>query len=57
MVQDLSSGEMRELGSYELVWDLEWSSDGKALVFSAGPYESQQVYGYDLVNGHSHRAG
>ena len=51
IVQDLSTGEARELGSYESVWYLEWSSDGKALVFSAGPYESQQVYIYDLVNG------
>ena len=51
VVQDLSSDELRELGSYESVWNLEWSSDGKALVFSAGPVEAQQVYGYDLVNG------
>jgi Tol biopolymer transport system component len=51
IVQDLQTGEIRELGSYESVWYLEWSSDGRALVFSAGPYESQQVYGYDLVNG------
>jgi Tol biopolymer transport system component len=51
VVQDLATGELRELGSYESVWYLEWSSDGKALVFSAGPYDSQIVYGYDLVNG------
>jgi Tol biopolymer transport system component len=51
VVQDLATGESRELGSYVSVWYLEWSSDGKALVFSAGPYESQVVYGYDLVNG------
>ena len=51
VVQNLPNGEPRELGSYESVWYLEWSSDGKALVFSAGPYDNQQVYGYDLVNG------
>jgi Tol biopolymer transport system component len=51
VVQNLETGEVRELGSYESVWYLEWSSDGKALVFSAGPYDSQIVYGYDLVNG------
>jgi Tol biopolymer transport system component len=51
VVQDLSSGELRELGSYESVWDLEWSSDGRVLVFSAGPHASQQVYGFDLVSG------
>ena len=51
VVQDLSTGELRELGNYESAWNLEWSSDGRVLVFSAGPHESQQVYGYDLVNG------
>ncbi len=51
IVQDLATGETRELGSYESVWNLEWSSDGRALVFSAGPYEAQQVHGYDLVSG------
>ena len=50
VVQDLATGKLHEVGSYESVWHLEWSSDGRALVFSAGPYESQQVYGYDLVN-------
>ncbi len=51
VVQDLATGQVSELGSYESVWYLEWSSDGRALVFSAGPYDSQIVYGYDLVNG------
>ncbi len=51
VVQDLSTGEVRQLGSYESVWDLEWSSDGRALVFSAGPHDSQQVYACDLVSG------
>jgi Tol biopolymer transport system component len=51
VVQDLSTGALHELGSYESPWDLEWSSDGRALVFSAGPHDSQQVYGYDLVSG------
>jgi Tol biopolymer transport system component len=51
VVQDLASGEVRELGSYESAWYLEWSPDGKALVFSAGPHLSEQVYGYDLASG------
>jgi Tol biopolymer transport system component len=51
LLQDLASGEVRELGSYENVWYLEWSSDGRALIFSAGPHEAQQVYGYDLARG------
>jgi Tol biopolymer transport system component len=50
IVQDLATGETRELGSFESGWYLDWSTDGRALVFSAGPYESQQVYGYDLVH-------
>jgi Tol biopolymer transport system component len=51
VVQDLASGETRELGSYESVWYLEWLPEGKALLFSAGPYDAQQVYGYDLARG------
>ncbi len=50
VVQDLTSGETRELGAFESVWHLEWSADGRALIFSAGPHETQQVYGYDLMN-------
>ena len=51
VVQDLSSGEVRELDSLINFWGLEWSSDGKVLVYSNGPYESAQVYGYDLRRG------
>ena len=51
VVQDLSSGEVRELDSLVNFWGLEWSSDGKVLVYSNGPYESAQVYGYDLRRG------
>jgi dipeptidyl aminopeptidase/acylaminoacyl peptidase len=51
VVQDLTTGEIRELGSYELVWYLDWSADGRALVFCAGPNLSEKVYAYDLLNG------
>jgi Tol biopolymer transport system component len=51
VVQDLSSGEVRELDSLVNFWGLEWSPDGKVLVYSNGPYESAQVYGYDLRRG------
>lgn len=51
VVQDFPNGEPRELGTFESVWSLEWSPDGRALVFSAGPYDSQQVYAFDLVSG------
>jgi hypothetical protein len=50
VVQDLPNGEPRELGIYELIWNLDWSSDGKALIFSAGQHEAQQIYGYDLAS-------
>lgn len=51
VVQDLATGEVRELGSYESAWYLEWSADGRALLFSAGPYDAQQIYAYDLARG------
>lgn len=51
VVQDLVSGERRELGEYETIYSLEWSPDGRALVFSAGPYDAQQVYAIDLATG------
>jgi Tol biopolymer transport system component len=51
VVQDLASGERRELGEYETIYSLEWSADGRALVFSAGPYDAQQVYAIDLATG------
>jgi len=38
VVQDLATGELRELGSYESIWYVEWSADGNALLFSAGPH-------------------
>jgi Tol biopolymer transport system component len=50
VVQDLATAELRELGVYDAIWNLEWSSDGKALLFSAGPYDAQQIYGFDLLN-------
>lgn len=51
VVQELATGEVRELGDYESVWHLEWSGDGKVLIFSAGPYDAQQIYAYDLQRG------
>jgi Tol biopolymer transport system component len=43
MVQDVAGGEPRELGQFESVNQLIWSSDGKFLVFAAGAYEQREV--------------
>lgn len=51
VLQDLASGERREVGVYEAVWDLDWSSDGRVLIFRTGPHEAYQIYGYDLASG------
>jgi hypothetical protein len=50
-IQDLASGETRELGLFESVWDLEWTPDGEHLIFSAGPYESRQVLQVSAADG------
>jgi len=42
-IQDLASGEPRDLGMFESVWNLSWTPDGGFLVFHAGPYGSQRV--------------
>jgi Tol biopolymer transport system component len=50
-VQSIQGGEPRELGVFESVMGLEWSPDGKNLIFSAGPYEAQQVYSVSIEDG------
>jgi Tol biopolymer transport system component len=55
-VQELAGGEPRSgepgsRGEYEGVQNLAWTPDGSRLVFSAGPYESQQVYELNPVDG------
>ncbi len=37
------TNEPTELGEFEQPLNLAWTSDGSALVFSAGPYEQQQI--------------
>lgn len=50
-VQSIQGGEPRELGVFESVQGLDWSPDGKYLVFSAGPFDAQKVYAVDVENG------
>ncbi len=52
-VQDLSGGNPKSLGTYESVLDLHWSADSGQLIFSAGPYDRQQLYAVDAVTGES----
>jgi hypothetical protein len=42
-IQELASGESRDLGMFESVWNLSWTPDGGFLVFHAGPYRAQRV--------------
>ena len=46
-----TSGEPRSLGEYEQVLNLAWTPDGSRLVFSAGPYENQQVFELNPADG------
>jgi Tol biopolymer transport system component len=43
MLQDLDSDEPRDLGQFEGVYELAWTSDGTSLVFAAGPYEAREI--------------
>lgn len=49
--QDLASGETRELGLFESVWELQWAPDGEHFVFSAGPYEDRKVLQVSAADG------
>ena len=51
MVLDLDSVEPKPYGSFEGLWEVEWTPDGRQLVFSAGPWESPQIVALDLADG------
>lgn len=42
-VIELPDGEPRSLGEFEQVREMSWSPDGGRLIFTAGPFEQQQV--------------
>lgn len=50
-VQAYPSGEPRELGSFENIYQLRWALDGSRLIFSAGPYGEQFIVQIDLESG------
>jgi len=50
-VQNLAGGEPTDLGEYESVQSPAWSPDGSALIFSAGPFDGQQVLAVKVAGG------
>lgn len=50
-VQDLAGGEFVSIGNFVSANRLAWSPDGKWLLFSAGPWEDQELYSVDVANG------
>lgn len=50
-VMEVPDGESINLGVFDRMQGLSWTPDGKSLVFSAGPYEQQQVMEVNLSNG------
>ena len=44
----LRLGEPTSLGNFEMVLNLEWSSDGTWLVFCGGPWDNQKVMAVDV---------
>jgi Tol biopolymer transport system component len=50
-VQDLAGGEPISLGTFDMALNLAWSPDGEWLVFSAGPWEGQQLIAVHVSDG------
>ncbi len=48
---DQDGGEPMDLGTFESVNNPQWSPDGKQLIFSAGPWEIQQVLAVNTTDG------
>lgn len=51
MIQDLSAGEARSLGTFDNVYTLAWSPDGEWLLFSEGPWEGQHILAVNAEDG------
>lgn len=51
MVLDLGDGGARSLGTFEKVYILDWSPDGEWLLFSAGPWEEQELLAVNAADG------
>lgn len=50
-VQNLAGGEPTDLGEFESVQSPAWSPGGSALIFSAGPFDGQQVLAVNVSGG------
>lgn len=54
-VQDYPEGDAVSFGEFEQVYQLEWSPDGRRVVFSAGPYGEQFIVEADVQTGETHQ--
>lgn len=50
-LQELAGGAPSALGQFESIQSPAWSADGSRLIFSAGPYSSQQVLAVNVQDG------
>lgn len=51
MILNLSDGEPQSLGTFDNAYYLTWSPDGKWLLFSAGPWEAQNLLAVNSEDG------
>ena len=51
LIQNLDDGQVTSFGTYEAVNYLSWSPDGQSLLFSAGPWDTQQVLAVNVTDG------
>lgn len=54
-VQDFPEGKAVSFGEFEQVYQLEWSPDGRRVIFSAGPYGEQFIVEADVLTGETHQ--
>jgi Tol biopolymer transport system component len=57
LIDDLAGGEPALLGTFDTVLNLTWSPDGEWLVFSAGPWDSQELVAVNVLDGSTMRLG
>lgn len=54
-VQDYPEGEAVSYGTFEQIYKLVWSPDGRRVIFSAGPYGEQFIVEADVLTGETHQ--
>jgi Tol biopolymer transport system component len=50
MVQNLNGGQPVSLGTFDSVANLNWSPDGSQLLFSAGPWDKQELVAVNVAH-------